>query len=413
MVLLYNIGILLYSFLVRLTAIFNPKAKLFVKGRKDLLKKIKIAFSNNTCPVAWFHCASLGEFEQARPLMEAFNKTYPDYKILLTFFSPSGYEIRNDYPLADWVFYLPIDRPSRAKKFIEITNPKVAFIIKYEYWYNLIKYTRRKKVPILSVSSIFRKDQIFFKPYGKLFRRLLGYFDHFFVQDNASLKLLQSINIKHVSKSGDTRFDRVKGIRDRVKPIPVAEHFSKGSDVFVIGSCWPQDMEVLMSFINDRKDIKFIIAPHTLEEKFINKLQIELLRETIKFSEAEIPDVEQYEVLIIDNIGMLSGLYQYGKYAYVGGAFGQGLHNILEPATFGLPVFFGNNNYQKFREARELINVGGAFAVESYSEFRKAFKKVEDPETYQMISGINSDYVKENAGATDIILNYCKNELRL
>lgn len=413
MTLFYNIGILLYSLLVRLSAFFNPKAKLFVHGRKNLIKRLKQAIGDNENPIAWFHCASLGEFEQARPLMEAFTKSYPDYKILLTFFSPSGYEIRKNYPLADWVFYLPLDHPSSAKKFIKITSPKVAFIIKYEYWYNLIKNAHKKQIPILSVSSIFRKEQLFFKPYGKLFKRLLGHFDHFFVQDNASLQLLQSISIKNVSKAGDTRFDRVKGIRDEVKEIPVAAGFSKDSDVFVIGSCWPQDMDVLTPFINDRKDLKFIIAPHTLEEKFIKELEVELLRKTLRFSEAEGKDIEQFEVLVIDNIGMLSSLYQYGKYAYVGGAFGQGLHNILEPATFGLPVFFGSNNYLKFREARDLINLGGAYAIENYSDFRKAFYKAEDPDTYQIITEINSHYVQENAGATDIILNYCKNELKL
>lgn len=410
---IYNISILIYAFLVKLAAFFNPKARLFVKGRKGLIKKVKESFKDNNSPVAWFHCASLGEFEQARPLMEAFKEQFPSYKILLTFFSPSGYLVRKNYALADWVYYIPVDRPSKSKAFIKATRPKVAFIIKYEYWYNIIKATYDQQIPIISVSSIFRNDQLFFKSYGKLFRNLLSFFDHFFVQDRRSIKLLKRILIQNVTYSGDTRFDRVKGIRSKVKDTPIAEAFAKNSQVFVIGSCWGQDMNVLLTFINESPSLKFIIAPHTIDERFIKKLEIDLMRTTIRFSEANIDNVTEVEVLIIDNIGMLSSLYQYGDYAYIGGAFGQGLHNILEPATFGLPIFFGNKNFKKFKEARDLVNLGGAFAVGSYSELSNHFNSVSNPKHYKMASDINADYIQNNTGATDIILNYCKENLKL
>ena len=411
--LLYTTGIYCYAFLLKAAAIFHPKARQFVNGRKQLFLNLKKAFEKNKAPVAWFHCASLGEFEQGRPLIEAFKKEYPGYKILLTFFSPSGYEIRKNYPQADWVFYLPLDTPNNAKQFISLSNPEVAFIIKYEFWNNILKYAHRKKIPVLSVSSIFRKDHPFFKFYGKLFRHSLNYFDHFFVQDEKSAALLNSIGLKNSSTSGDTRFDRVKGIREKVKSIPIAETFSKDSKVFIIGSCWPADMEVLNTFINDRKDLKFIIAPHNIDRKFIQRMDHDLMRDSICFSEAKEKGAGEKEVLIIDNVGMLSSLYQYGDYAYIGGAFGQGLHNILEPATFGLPVFFGNKNFKKFREANDLINLGGAFSVKSYSNFRKHFEKVEEAETYQMIKEINAGYVKNNSGATEIIITYCKEKLKL
>ena len=368
---------------------------------------------DNKSPVAWFHCASLGEFEQARPIMEIFRKEYPHYAILLTFFSPSGYQVRKKYELAKWIYYLPMDTPKNSREFIKIVNPKVAFFIKYEYWYNLLNEAHKKKIPVISASSIFRPDQMFFKKRGAFFLKILGFFHHFFVQDERSLELLKKAGIKNVSKAGDTRFDRVKGIRDRVQEIPLAAKFAKGHKVMVAGSCWPEDMDVLTPFINEREDLKFILAPHNISDKFMRKLELELMRDTVRFSKASLNNITDYSVLIIDNIGMLSSLYQYGDYAYVGGAFGQGLHNILEPATFGIPVFFGNKNYKKFKEAIDLANLGSAFAVANYSEFRSKFNHVSNPSTYEMIEEITTDYILNNTGATDIIMAYCRKNLDL
>lgn len=402
----------MYGFAIRIASLFSPKAKLFIKGRKNLSQRLRKSFSSNEAPVAWFHCASLGEFEQARPLIENFVRSFPAYKVLLTFFSPSGYEIRKDYKLADWVYYLPLDYPSEARKFIEIVDPKIAFIIKYEFWYNLLKTAAEKDIPIISVSSIFREDQLFFKPYGQFTRKVLSYFTHFFVQDERSLELLRSSGIFNVSKAGDTRFDRVISISKEIRKIPVAESFAKNEEVFIIGSCWPQDMEVLTPFINESRSLKFILAPHNLDDRFIDKLEHELIRKVIRFSKATTQNVHNYEVLVIDNIGMLSNLYQYGKYAYVGGAFGQGLHNILEPAAFKIPVFFGNKNYQKFKEAIDLINVGGAQAIKNYADLKKNFEQFSKEPTYSMISEIIGEYIKNNTGTTDIIMEYCRKHLR-
>ena len=410
---LYNTGIHVYGLAIWIASFISPKAKLFIQGRKKLLQRLRHDFATVEAPVAWFHCASLGEFEQARPLMEKFSDQYPEYKILLTFFSPSGYEIRKNYDLADWVYYLPLDYPADAKSFMDITDPKVAFIIKYEYWHNLLKAAARKNIPVLSVSSIFRKNQLFFKPYGGFFRNTLHSFTHIFVQDDNSMQLLKNAGIDHVSKSGDTRFDRVKGISSHRKEIPLAAEFSKDTEVFVIGSCWPQDMEVLTTFINEHRNLKFIVAPHNLDQEFIDAMKHDFSRKVIRYSEATIENVREFEVLIIDNIGMLSSLYQYGKYAYVGGAFGQGLHNILEPASFNIPVFFGNKNYQKFKEARDLINIGGAQAVENYADLARNFKGFSDESSYKMISQVIGEYIKNNTGATDTIMEYCSKNLKL
>jgi 3-deoxy-D-manno-octulosonic-acid transferase len=411
--LLYNTGIYLYGLAIRIASLFSPKAKLFIEGRKNLSQRLRKSFASNKAPVAWFHCASLGEFEQARPLMEHFIRSYPDYKVLLTFFSPSGYEVRKDYGSAEWIYYLPLDHPSAARKFIEIVDPKIAFIIKYEYWYNLLKATAKKNIPIISVSSIFRENQLFFKPYGQFPRKVLHCFTHIFVQDERSLRLLRKSGISNVSKAGDTRFDRVIEISKKIRQIPVAERFSKNAEVFVIGSCWPQDMEVLTTFINENNNLKFILAPHNLDEKFMDELEHELMRKVIRFSNVTPQDAHNYEVLIIDNIGMLSSLYQYGKYAYVGGAFGQGLHNILEPAAYRIPVFFGNKNYRKFKEAIDLINLGGAQPIESYADLKKNFEEFSNEPTYGMISDIIGEYIKNNTGTTDIIMEYCRKNLRL
>lgn len=413
MVIVYNISILVMQIVVRFASLFNAKAKAFLKGRKDIFKALQSAFANNTASVIWIHCASLGEFEQGRPLIEAFKKDWPRYKILLTFFSPSGYEIRKNYQQADYVFYLPWDTKASANKFISITKPVLALFVKYEYWYHFSHALKQQNIPLLSVSSIFRKEQLFFKSYATFYKNILHNFAFFFVQNDESVKLLHSININHCKKTGDTRFDRVVALTQQTDTIPVVEMFKDSQHTWVIGSCWPEDLEALTPFINQSENkMKFVIAPHEISEAFMTSIEKSLQVKTIRFSNA-IENLQDYTVLIIDNIGMLSKLYRYGEFAYVGGGFGKGLHNILEPACYGIPVFFGNLNYEKFQEANDLIMRGGAFEVKDYNDLRSKYEMLMSrPENYLIACEVTSHYIKENLGATDVIMNYCKKLLR-
>lgn len=389
-------------------ALFNPKARTFVNGRKGLFQKLIKDFEGHSHPVAWFHCASLGEFEQGRPIIEQFKREYPSYKILLTFFSPSGYEVRKDYQQADFVYYLPWDTSSNAKRFIDITKPSIAFFIKYEFWYNYTKQLSGNHIPILSISSIFRNEQPFFKFYGSLFRATLRHFNHFFVQNEESKKLLQSIDIDNVTVAGDTRFDRVYETTKNAKEIPQIKLFKGTDTTFVVGSCWPEDLTVLVPHIdNNIGKQKFIIAPHELKESFLREIETSLGARTIRYSKIN-NDMSEYDVLLIDNIGMLSSLYRYGEFAYIGGGFGKGLHNILEAACYGIPVFFGNRNYQKFQEANELIMRGGAFEVSDYADLKAKYESLMSmPENYLLAVEVTKSYVAENIGATQKVINYC------
>ncbi len=393
-------------------AYFNRKTKAFVNGRVNLLTKIKIALNTNNCEIIWCHCASVGEFEQARPIMEAFKMQWPDHKILLTFFSPSGYELRKNYNGADYIFYLPWDTSKNAHQFVDIVNPKLAIFIKYEFWLNYTLALKAKKIPILSVSSIFRPNQIFFKFYGGLFRNILKNFTYFFVQNNASAALLKQIGIESVVVTGDTRFDRVKQIIRQASDIPVAEKFKGGQKLFVVGSCWQEDLNVLAPFINENgSQLKFIIAPHEISESFLKEIESSLQVSCVRYSQAE-GDVENHQVLIIDNIGMLSKLYRYGEFAFVGGAFGKGLHNILEAACYGIPIFFGNKNYQKFQEANDLIMRGGAFEISDYADLKRKYEMMMNrPENFLLACEVTKSYVEENLGATDKIMKYCSTYL--
>ena len=407
MVILYNLLILILRAGFRIASIFHPKAKAFVKGRKGIYKRMDEALGNNHLPVAWIHCSSLGEFEQARPLIEAIKKESPSVKILLTFFSPSGYEVRKNYDKADLVIYLPWDTASNASKFVSIAKPMLAVFVKYEYWFHYTDVLRRKDVPILSISSIFRPNQLFFKSHGGFYREILKNFSHFFVQNEVSLRLLRSIGIKQSSLAGDTRFDRVYEIVNRGEEIPIAHKFKNGQKTFVVGSCWPEDFEVLAPLIN-QSSIKFIIAPHEISGDFIHKLEKSLAVKSVRYSQAHNTKLEDYQVLIIDNIGMLSRLYRYGEFAFVGGAFGKGLHNILEAACYGVPIFFGNRNYEKFQEAIDLINRGGAFEVKDYSDFKSKYEMLNIPENFLLACEVTKLYVAENLGATEKIMRYCR-----
>ena len=407
----YKIGISVLRFLHWSASWFNPKAKALRKGHEDQAKKLRATFPLAApASLVWLHCASLGEFEQGRPLIEALKAWKPSLKILLTFFSPSGYAVRKDYKYADFVFYLPWDTKRNAKWFAEVVKPALAIFVKYEYWYNYSNELRRQNIPLISVSCIFRPRQIFFKPYGALFRSILECFNHFFVQNQESAGLLQSIGIDHVTLCGDTRFDRVNQIVQQSQEIPIAQHFKDGQKVMVIGSAWPEDMEVLIPFINDNnKRIKFIIAPHELMEDYLVELEDSIDGKSIRYSAATVQNLMEASVLIVDNIGMLSSLYRYGEFAFVGGGFKQGLHNILEPACFGIPVFFGNKAYQKYQEANDLLLRGGAFEVSGYMDLKSKYDLLtSNPKSLLLACDVTRQYVLENLGATNKIMNYCK-----
>lgn len=382
------------------------------EGRSNQFDRMQQQLQGNTAPVAWFHCASLGEFEQGRPVIEAFREEYPGYKVVLTFFSPSGYEIRKNYAGADYIFYLPLDSHSNANRFLDIVQPKLAVFVKYEFWHYYLQALQQRAIPVLSISAIFRSDQVFFKPYGYFYRDMLRRFTHIYTQNQTSLQLLQGIGIAQASIAGDTRFDRVLQTAASVKAIPLVETFAQKQPVFMIGSSWPADIDVLLPLIQQyRQHIKFIIAPHEIHESGISQLMQQLGEGAIRFSQADAADMARYSVLVIDNIGMLSSLYSYGTYAYIGGAFGKGLHNTLEAAVFGLPLFFGPK-FDKFQEARDLVRLGCAFPVQDAAGLLAAFGQVyQSPELYHRITTREKQYVQEQAGATDQIMKDIKHLL--
>jgi 3-deoxy-D-manno-octulosonic-acid transferase len=402
------------SFLYWTASFFNPKAKLFVRGREKQRKEFVEVFKDRPAHIIWIHAASLGEFEQGRPVIESLKDQLPDYKILLTFFSPSGYEVRKNYPHADWVFYLPWDTKKNAEKWVQKVNPSLAIFIKYEFWLNYSHELAKKKIPLISISSIFRENQLFFKTYGGFYRAILANFSHFFVQNTISKELLKSIGTTNVTITGDTRLDRVYEVSKNPREIGQASAFKGSQKVMVVGSCWEEDFNVLAPFINEQKDqLKFIIAPHELTENFFKQIEDSISGKVIRFSNVtNAIELEPYQVLIIDNIGMLSQLYQYGEFAYIGGGFGKGIHNILEAAAFGVPIFFGNKNYSRFQEANNLIAQGGAFGIGSYTELRKEYEHlILFPESFLLACEVNRQYVADNIGATEKIVNYCKKML--
>jgi 3-deoxy-D-manno-octulosonic-acid transferase len=411
MIFLYNVSIFLIGLVIRMATPFHSKAKAFVTGRKGVMKQLSGFFSKGNQKVIWVHCASLGEFEQGRPIIECIRTEFPQYVVLLTFFSPSGYEIRKNYDKAAMVTYLPLDTPKNARRFVEAVKPSLAIFVKYEFWYHYANELNKRNIPSISISSIFRKGQIYFQPLGSLNRQILKNFSHFFVQNYESVSLLKSIGINNVTVAGDTRFDRVYEIVQKSNGIPIAQKFKGDQKVFVVGSSWPEDMEVLMPFINENK-LKFIIAPHEISESTISALEKSLQVRSIRYSQAEnVPTLDEYNVLIIDNIGMLSKLYRYGEFAYVGGAFGKGLHNILEASCYGVPIFFGNKNYERFQEAVDLLNRGGAFDVRDYPDLKEKYEMLNVPRTFILACEVTRQYVEENLGATEKIMAYCRNLL--
>ncbi len=407
---LYNFVVFIASLLLPIIALFNKKIKLFVAGRNETFSKISTLKNSD---VIWFHAASLGEFEQARPIIEDIKKEYPAYKILVTFFSPSGYEIRKDYNLADVVCYLPLDSKAQARKFVEIVNPKFAVFVKYEFWPNLLNELKSKEIPTILVSGILREKQLFFKSYGGFMRKSLEAFHHFFVQDENSKKLLDSISFKNVTIAGDTRFDRVFKILEQDNSLDFINQFKDDKYTIVAGSTWKEDEELLVNYINNNasEDEKFIIAPHNIKQAAILELQNSINKKTILFSAKAGKNLAEYQVFIIDTIGILTKIYAAADLAYVGGGLKTGLHNILEPATFGIPVVIGNN-YDKFKEAVDLVKIGGCISIKNQVEFTSNFISLKNDENFRMLTGvINKRYIQDNFGATKLIMNYLKEKI--
>ncbi|MBT1710216.1 3-deoxy-D-manno-octulosonic acid transferase [Fulvivirgaceae bacterium PWU5] len=406
MIVLYNLAIFLLGVGVRIAALFHPKAKAFAQGRKRVFHELAARFQHQPGFVVWIHCASLGEFEQGRPLIEALKERFPDVRVLLTFFSPSGYEVRKNYDKADYVCYMPLDTAANARRFLSLVKPDLAIFVKYEFWHHFARTLRKSNIPLLSVSAIFRQDQLFFQSYGGFYRNILKQFSFFFVQNDESVRLLQSIGIHHVKRAGDTRFDRVYQVVQQAEEIAIAKSFKADQKVLVVGSSWTEDLDVLIPFINEDR-LKFIIAPHEINESSLVILERSLQVRSVRYSRAaQTPDLEEARVLIIDNVGMLSRLYRYGEFAYVGGAFGKGLHNILEAACYGVPIFFGNRNYEKFQEAVDLINRGGAFEISDYPDFKAKYEMLNIPENFLLACEVTRQYVEENLGATRMIIDY-------
>jgi 3-deoxy-D-manno-octulosonic-acid transferase len=401
---LYNLGILIYIFLVRVISPFNSKARLWTRGRKEWETRLKGKVSPGNTNI-WIHCASLGEFEQGRPLIEAIKKTRPEYRIILTFFSPSGYEIRKDYSTADYVCYLPSDTPGNARKFIDIVNPAAVIFVKYEFWDNYTLLLKRREIPLYLISGIFRKEQHFFKWYGGFFRKMLFRFSHFFVQDVESMDLLKGIGIENITVAGDTRFDRVIMIADSAKSIPQIEAFRGREKMFLAGSSWHQDEEIICRYINQNPErMKWVFAPHEIDKANIERLEKLFRTKVARFSEFT-EESAGARVMIIDNIGMLSSAYRYAYIAEIGGGFGKGIHNVLEAASWGIPVLFGPN-HKKFREAVELITLGGARCFGSYEDFSGIIDNwLTESEEYLKSAASASKYVKQNTGATNKILS--------
>lgn len=386
----------------RIASLKNKKAKAWVDGRKGLLSKIKTEVNCNN--IVWVHCASLGEFEQGRPLIDEIKLKYPQKKILLTFFSPSGYEIQKEYKNADYVYYLPLDSYTNARRFVKYVNPDIVFFIKYEYWYNYLFILNKKKIPVYFVSSIFRKNQIFFKKYGFWFRKQLKTITHFFVQSEESVELLTSINILNCSVTGDTRFDRVAHIMETVKPLTVVEHFINGDNVIVVGSSWKAENALLQQYLRKNTTVKVIFAPHVVTDENIQQIMHLFGDKAILYSQAVNENVDGKQVLVIDCYGLLTSLYQYGTIAIIGGGFGVGIHNVLEAATFGMPVIFGPN-YTRFKEAVELVDKKCAFVVNNIEEFNAiVMHLLRDEVLTEDISKNAALYVQGNVGATQKIL---------
>jgi len=407
MLFLYNLIIIFASQVVKLLALFSPKMKLFVDGRKEVFPILLNKLSPNNKTI-WFHAASLGEYEQGLPVIEKIKVHYPNHKIVVTFFSPSGYEVRKNNTVADATVYLPLDTKSNAQKFIKAINPELVFFIKYEYWPNYLNELKKLEIKTFLISGIFREKQAFFKWYGGFYRNALKTFEYFFVQNESSKNLIQSIGFNNVKISGDTRFDRVVSILERDNSLDFIEQFKDNKTTIVIGSSWPKDENLLVNYINNASDeIKFIIAPHNIKAEQISNLKSQITKTSVLFSEKNTIDLSNFNVFIIDTIGILTKIYSYADIAYVGGGFGNpGVHNILEPATFGVPIIIGPN-YSHFAETTALVHQEGCISISNQNELNEAFNNLISNEDIRHEKGhICSTFVQMNKGATEVILKH-------
>lgn len=403
---MYNLAIYLYLLAVKFVGLFSKKVKLMRKGHKQVFDILRQSIDKDS-QYLWFHAASLGEFEQGRPLIERIRKRYPQYKILLTFFSPSGYEVRKNYEGADVICYLPFDTPRNVRRFLDLARPSMAFFIKYEFWQNYMKGLQRRGIPTYSVSSIFRPNQVFFRWYGGQYYKVLTRITHFFVQNEESLRLLATRGVTNATVVGDTRFDRVLEIHQAARQLPLVERF-KGdcNKVLVAGSSWQPDEELFIDYFNRHPEMKLIIAPHVVDENHLAWIESRLNRPSMRYTRAlgTNADLSRVDCLIIDCYGLLSSIYRYGEISYVGGGFGVGIHNVLEAAVYGIPVLFGPNN-QRFREARQLLAEGGAFEIHDATGFAATMDRLFTDEAFLAQSGeCAGRYVKDNAGAADAVL---------
>ncbi|WP_411766676.1 3-deoxy-D-manno-octulosonic acid transferase [Winogradskyella sp. A3E31] len=407
---LYSIGLYIARLLIKLLALFNPKLKLGEVGRKETFSKLKKSIRKDDRTL-WFHCASLGEYEQGLPVFEKLKEQYPNHKIVLSFFSPSGYEIKKNNPLADVVVYLPLDTSSNAKAFLDAVHPDFIIFVKYEIWPNLLNEMKLRNLRAILISAVFRKDQSFFKWYGRFMTKALFAFEHIFVQDAHSKELLKSLGYSATTVSGDTRFDRVSNQLEADNTVDFVEQFKNSKPLIVFGSSWPEDDKLFIPFINASTslDIKFLIAPHNVKPNYTEQLKSQLNDKTVAYSQMESSDLRSAKVFILDTIGYLSKVYSYADIAYVGGAAGDtGLHNVLEPTAFGIPVIIGTN-YDKFPEARVLVQRGGIIAVSTLHELSNTLSMLlKQPEKAEEIGSRNTEFVKENSGAVIQILNYIR-----
>lgn len=400
---MYSLGIYLMALGVRVAALFKEKLRKMVQGHRATWQMLRALGGKDT--YVWFHAASLGEFEQGRPLMERLRREHPEKKILLTFFSPSGYEVRKNYDGADLVCYLPFDTPLNARRFVKLARPEAAFFIKYEFWRNYIEVLYKRGIPCYSVSSIFRENQIFFRPYGRGYARCLNRMTHLFVQNETSRCLLEDIGVTNVDVVGDTRFDRVLDIRNATKPLPLAERFAGCWKVLVAGSSWPQDEEIIIPYFNRHPNLKLVLAPHVVSEEHLQAIERQLARPALRYSKATPKAVAEADCLIIDCYGLLSSIYRYASMAYVGGGFGVGIHNVPEAAVYGIPVIIGPNN-KKFREAQALLRCGGCKEIAGMADFEQIMDAwLSDKEALAKAGQAAGNYIADNAGAADRIFS--------
>ena len=417
MFVVYNFIVLIASQILKIVALLSPKMKLFVDGRKTIFSTLQGKISPTDQSI-WFHAASLGEYEQGLPVIEKIKEKYPNHKIVVTFFSPSGYEVRKNNTVADVTVYLPLDTKSNAKQFLDLVHPELVFFIKYEYWPNYLNELKKRHIKTYLISGILRENQAFFKWYGGFYRNALKTFDYFFVQNESSKKLLLSIGFNNVKISGDTRFDRVVSILERDNTLDFIEEFKDNKTTIVIGSSWPKDENLWVEYINNSSEnVKFIIAPHNIKQEQIQELKNSIAKKTILFSEhnevrtSRVLSLRQFDVFIIDTIGILTKIYSYADIAYVGGGFGNpGIHNILEPATFGIPIVIGPN-YSHFAEAIALVNLNGCLSIQNQTQLDETFNLLLQNEDERFEKGhICSTFIQMNKGATAIIMNHILNE---